>query len=237
MTFNISTARLAGFLYLALVLTGIYNLIYVPSRTIVTSEAQPTLALLLDNQTLFASGLATGLISYLVFLALAIVLWRALAPKGETLAAIMVALVAVSIPISFMAIGESLAILPMLDEARAASDFDRPAIAEDVYAALRANSATMKLATIFWGLWLFPFGLLAWRARLVPRVLAVLLMLGCFGYLAKFFGPLLIADFSDMVFVAYIGLPASIGEIGTCLWLALAGEWWMKRGQTPDSAS
>ena len=37
---------------------------------------------------------------------------------------------------------------------------------------------------VFWGLWLFPFGLLVYKSRFLPRILGVWLMLNCFAYLA-----------------------------------------------------
>ena len=37
---------------------------------------------------------------------------------------------------------------------------------------------------IFWGLWLFPFGLLVFRSGFLPRFIGVWLMINCFGYVA-----------------------------------------------------
>jgi hypothetical protein len=48
-------------------------------------------------------------------------------------------------------------------------------------------------------------------------------MLGCLGYLINFLGHSLIANYSKIGISSYIGLPASIGEIGTCLWLLIMG--------------
>lgn len=63
----------------------------------------------------------------------------------------------------------------------------------------------------------------------MPRVLAALLILGCFGYLADYFGPLLVANYAELPFVDLVGKPASLAEIGTCLWLLIMGDWSMRR--------
>jgi hypothetical protein len=42
-------------------------------------------------------------------------------------------------------------------------------------------------------------------------------MLGCFGYLINFIGDTLITNYSKIGIASYIQMPASIGEIGTCL--------------------
>jgi Domain of unknown function (DUF4386) len=49
---------------------------------------------------------------------------------------------------------------------------------------LRMHGQGMLANEIFWGLWLFPFGLMAYRSRFLPRILGVWLMLNCFAYLA-----------------------------------------------------
>jgi Domain of unknown function (DUF4386) len=70
---------------------------------------------------------------------------------------------------------------------------------------------------------LFPFGYLVFKSDFLPKILGVLLMLGCFGYLINFTGYTLISGYSKMGISFYISLPASIGEIGTCLWLLITG--------------
>jgi len=49
------------------------------------------------------------------------------------------------------------------------------------------------------------------------------LMLGCVGYLVDFLGQIMIPNYYDLGVSSYITLPASIGEIGICLWLLIAG--------------
>ncbi len=81
----------------------------------------------------------------------------------------------------------------------------------------------MRIVHIFSGLWLFPFGYLVFKSGFLPKILGVLLMLGCFGYLINFVGHTLILTYSKIGISTYIGLPASLGEIGTCLWLLIMG--------------
>lgn len=80
----------------------------------------------------------------------------------------------------------------------------------------------MLLAGTFWGLWLFPLGLLVWRSRVAPRALAVLLMLGCLGYLVQVVAGVFLIELGDP-WGALVSLPASLGEIGFCLWLVVFG--------------
>jgi hypothetical protein len=61
------------------------------------------------------------------------------------------------------------------------------------------------------------------RSGLLPKVLGVLLMLGCFGYLVDVFGATLFSEYSTTKLARFARVPASIGEIGTCLWLVIFG--------------
>ena len=40
---------------------------------------------------------------------------------------------------------------------------------------------------LFWGLWLLPFGYLVFKSGFLPKVLGILLMMGCLSYLVHFF--------------------------------------------------
>ena len=85
----------------------------------------------------------------------------------------------------------------------------------------------VAIAQIFWGLWLFPFGYLVFKSGYFPRILGVLLMIGCFGYLFDFFAFFLFPNFETTV-----SLVTGFGEIFFMLWLLIKGvdvERWERR--------
>jgi hypothetical protein len=79
------------------------------------------------------------------------------------------------------------------------------------------------LVSIFLGLWLLPFGYLVYRSGFLPKILDILLMRGCLGYLMNFTGNMLVKNYAVTGVAKFVSLPASIGEIGTCLWLLIVG--------------
>ena len=79
------------------------------------------------------------------------------------------------------------------------------------------------VSSIFWGLWLLPFGYLVFKSGFLPRILGTLLIIGCFGYLIDFLGRALFPSYPDTAIASYVTLPGSFGEIGTCLWLLIVG--------------
>jgi uncharacterized membrane protein YkvI len=72
------TARIAGWLYLLLALTGVYSLIYVPSTLIVSGDATATADNIASSELLFRTGILSGLISNVIFVLLVLALCRLL---------------------------------------------------------------------------------------------------------------------------------------------------------------
>jgi hypothetical protein len=214
MSAQITTARLAGIFYLLLIITGMFSLMYVPTQLVVTSDPALNLAQITAGQDLYALGILVGFICFTLYLVLVTVIYPALAPHGATWARLMVLFVATSVPISFLALAEQLQVLDLV-----AASVVPDGIADRVVAHIRGYYDLMAVASIFWGLWLFPLGLLAWRARMLPLVLAVALMLGALGFLIEFIAPMFFDGFHGSLLATIVGAPSSLGEIGTCLWL------------------
>ena len=69
------TARVAGLLYMLVVASGFFHLLYVPSRLLVPGNATATIGHLLAGETLFRLGILGGLICYTPFCSY---LWRSI---------------------------------------------------------------------------------------------------------------------------------------------------------------
>lgn len=216
-------ARTAGLLYLIVVLAGIFSIAYVPAQTQVAGDAAATVAKIASHQGLFRLGIAAGLICYTAFLLLPLALYRLLSPHGRTAATLMVALAAASVPLSFVNLQHKLDVLTLLGDGPYRHAFAPEALNAQVMLALQAYGNGILVAKLFWGLWLLPLGWLVFSSRQLPRVLGILLMLGCAGYVIDVFARLLAPGFAASPMAGYITLPATLGEIGTCLWLLVFG--------------
>ncbi|MFT3825170.1 MAG: DUF4386 domain-containing protein [Chitinophagaceae bacterium] len=215
------TARLAGLIYLVVVLTGMFSLAYVPSKLIVWEDAEKTFRNLSSETQLFRWGIASSLLCYLAFLLLPLVLYRVLQPVNETRAKLMVIFALVSVPISFLNLQHKFAVLDIINGTSYIKGMDSTQLQLLVMQHLEAYDSGILVVQLFWGLWLLPFGALVYRSGFLPKVLGVLLMLGCFGYLVNVFGRTIIPHFDASSIAKFIRLPASLGEIGTCLWLLI----------------
>jgi Domain of unknown function (DUF4386) len=220
---NKLTARIAGLLYLVVVLTGMFSLLYVPSKLIVSDNASLTFHNIASSESLFRLGIVSGLICYTSFLFLPVILYKLLKPVNENYAKLMVLLAVISVPISFINIQNKFTVLSLVRGSNYISSFSNDQIQSQVLLYLRQYDNGILIVSIFWGLWLFPFGYLVFKSGILPKILGVLLMLGCFSYLINFLGESLIPNYSKIGISSYISLPSGLGEIGTCLWLLIMG--------------
>jgi len=214
-------ARVAGLLYLIVVLTGFFSLAYVPSKLVVHGDPQATLERMAASEMLLRYGVASFLVEQVAFLFLAFALYRLLRAVDQVVATVMVLLVVTSVPLALMTVVERLNLLSLLDRSDVTHASDQLlALARSSF---DAYSHGLLVTSLFWGLWLFPFGFLVMRSRLLPRVLGVFLMIGCAGYVVDVLCGIVLPGYGDMAMANYMTLPAAIGEIGSCLWLLLAG--------------
>lgn len=220
---NKKTARIAGLLYLVVVLTGMFSLAYVPSQLIVWDNAAQTVSNITGSELLFRLGIVSSLICYTFFLFLPIVLYQLLKSVNKTHARVMVILAIVSVPISFINILNKFAVLSLISSSTLLKGAAIVEMQRQVMFYLDLYNSGILIVQIFWGLWLFPFGYLVYKSGFLPKFLGVLLMAGCFGYLLNFLGNSLLPNYGELGISSYVRLPASLGEIGTCLWLLIMG--------------
>lgn len=219
MTDESKIGRAAGVLYLVVVVTGIFSLIYVPSQITVSGDTYATADNIVTHSSLFRAGIAAFLLKQVAFLLLPFVLFKLLRSVSQEIAVLMVALVAVSVPIALISLVSRLNALDILN-----GDLGM-ALAPDqlqfqAMLSLNAYGNGLRVTTLFWGLWLLPFGYLVIRSGFLPRILGFLLVLGGLGYVGQVFWQVLLPEkgFPDSVL-----LLAAVGEIGTCLWLLVMG--------------
>src|SRR3954469_23927183 len=95
-------ARIAGFIYLSMVFTAPFSLIYVPSKLIVRGNAAATAANILAHETMFRLAIYGDLVGQVIFICLAVALYRLLGTVSKTWASLMVGLVLVSAAVGFL---------------------------------------------------------------------------------------------------------------------------------------
>jgi Domain of unknown function (DUF4386) len=223
MVSNKKTARLAGLLYLVVVITGVFGLLYVPSKLIVWDNAATTFTNIAGSETLFRLGILSNLTCYTFFVFLPLVLYKLLKQVNENHAKLMVILAIISIPISFILVLNKFAVLSLVSGENYLKVFSNEQLQAQVLFYLKQYENGIQVVSIFWGLWLFPFGYLVFKSGFLPKIPGILLMVGSICYLINFLGGFLIPGYHKTVISTLISLPESLSEIGICLWLLIMG--------------
>lgn len=222
MTSLSKNARIAGLLYILASVIGVVRLMYIPKRLFVYGNAAATAANIAGHESLFRWGIVSSVVGAVVWLFVPLALYRLLKGVDQTLAVLMVILGSLmQVPLYFVNIVTDAAALLFARGGGYLAVFDQPQ--RDAFARLFLNlHHQLDLANfVFAGLWLFPFGLLVYKSRFLPRVLGVWLMLACFAWLAFSFTGLLFPAYEGKAFS--ITQPVALGEVAAMLWLVIMG--------------
>jgi hypothetical protein len=214
-------ARVAGAVYLSMVFTGPFSLMYVPGKLIVRGNATATAANVLTHDTLFRFGIVAGLFGQVLFICLGVALYRLLSDVNKTWARLMVGFVLVASAVGFVNELNNLGALILFRGGEFLTVLDKAQLDALGMLFVRLHGQGNVIAEIFWGLWLFPFGLLVFRSGFLPRFLGVWLMINCFGYLVLSMTALFFPAYSDTVFLFL--QPVFFGELAIMLWLLIKG--------------
>ena len=214
-------ARVAGLLYLTL-MTAPLRLIYIPNKLIVSGNASATASNIAAHETLFRLGILSDLFTATMTLFLTLALYRLFKEVDLGLARLVVILGGLMVtPIYFLNTINDAAALLLVRGANFLSVFDQPQRDALAMLFLRLHGHGVLVNEVFWGLWLFPFGLLAYKSRFLPRILGVWLMINCFAYLADSVTGLLWPQYE--VTVSNWVFPIMFGELAMMLWLIIMG--------------
>ena len=221
MNSNRNPGRFAGLLYVLISIPGIFALIYVPGKLIVDGNATATASNIAAHETLFRLGIAANLISQILFMWVALALYDLLKEVSRRQAALMLTLIVVPVPIVLLNELNAIAALILVRGADFLSIFEKPQRDSLALLFLNLHSYGFDITAIFWGLWLFPLGLLVYRSGFIPRLLGVLLMLNSFTFPVNSFTSLLLPQYENIV--SRWMKPLSFAELLFMFWLLIMG--------------
>src|SRR5215475_144731 len=218
---TVKVARIAGAIYLSMVVTGPFSLIYIPGKLIVRGNATATASNILAHDTMFRFGIVAGLFGQVLFICLAVALYRLLGDVSKTWARMMFGLVVVAAAVGFVIELNNLGALILFRGGEFLSVFDKTQLDALGMLFIRLHGQGIMMAEIFWGLWLFPFGLLVFRSGFLPRWIGVWLMINCFGYVVLSMTALFFPAYNDKAF--FYMQPVLFGELAIMLYLLIRG--------------
>ncbi len=222
MTSTRNPGRVAGFLYLLLVVLAPIRLMYIPSTLIVRGNASATAEKIVAHEMLFRLGMVSDLLCGVILIFLTLALYRLFKGVDHNLAVLMVILGGVMpATIDFLNVLNDAAALVLVRGADFLTVFDKSQKDALAMLFLRLHHQEIVAAEILWGLWLFPLAILIYKSRFLPRFLGVWLIINGFAYLAISFTGLLLPQYENTV--SNVAFPALLGEMALMLWLVIRG--------------
>jgi len=218
---TVKAARIAGVIYLAMVIVAPFSMLYVPGKLIVRGNATSTAENILAHETMFRLSIFGDLIGHVIFICLAVALYRLLTNMDKTWAILMVSFVLVSAAVGYLNALNNIAAVILFRGGEFLDVIDKTQRDALGMLFVRLHSQGEFISEILWGVWLFPFGLLVYRSGFLPRLLGVWLIVACFAWIALSITALF---FPSHYGAAFTWLqPAFFAEMAIMLWLLIRG--------------
>ena len=195
-------------LYPIWAVVGLFSIMYVPSLLIVAGDATTTASNIMANESLFRMGIAGSLITQLIQIVVVLVLYQLFKSVDKNHALLMVIFALVGVPITMLNTLNKIAALLLLNNANQMMFF------------LNLNEQGIFIASIFWGLWLFPLGYLIYKSDYFPKIFGILMAIAGFGYLIGSFTYFLLPSYEAIIQVSDL---MTMGEIFFMIWVVLKG--------------
>lgn len=215
-----ATARRAGAVYFVFMIVALIGEFLLPAF-MVPGDAAATARNIAAGELAYRIGILTGLVTLVLFIFLVVILHKLLKDVDKSHAMLMVLLVAIGVAVSFANGLNKFAPLVLLHGADYLSVFTKPQLDALTLGFLRLHSSGAAVSTAFWGLWLFPFGILLIRSGLFPRILGILLLIAGSAYLMTSFTSIVLPAYKQVV--SQIMMPLYFGEVPIIFWLLIKG--------------
>lgn len=216
------SARLAGLLYLLVVLVAPYRLIWLPNTLFVSGDAAATVANISAHETLFRFGLAADLVCGTLQAFMVLALYRLLGEVNRRHGIAMLLLGGALVPaLYFFNVINDAAALLLVHGGNALAAFDPAQRAALATLFLHLHGQTVGAAEWLWGLWLFPLALLVLRSGFLPRLFGYGLILNGLAYAIQSLAWAVLPDWQDRL-SSLLG-PLQFVEVLFMLWLLVLG--------------
>jgi hypothetical protein len=216
------SARIAGLLYLLLAITGGFGIMYIPSSIQVTGDAAATANNIVTSEFTFRLSMISNLVSSVLYIFLALVLSRLFKEVDAKHVKLMLSLVIIAVPIGIFNVINLIAAQSLAGGTDFLSTFEQEQRNDLALFFLNLYNSGLSLAGIFWGLWLYPFGILVIKSKFIPKIIGILLIIGCFAYVLDSFVALLYPEYKEML-SPFLMLPLAIGEFSIIFWFLIKG--------------
>jgi hypothetical protein len=214
-------ARIAGFLYLIVIVGGAFAELFVRGRLVVHGDAAATAHNILAHPLLYRSGFAIELFYCVCNVPLTVIFYNLFKVVDLSVTLMMVILDLVVNTIESISLLAHYAPLILLGGGHHLSAFSVEQLQAASYVSVQLFEHGFALALVFFGFDCFAMAYLIYRSRFLPRFIGVLLAVEGLGYIVNSFALFLAPALQPRIFPYFAA--SAIAEVVLCLWLLTMG--------------
>lgn len=203
--------------------TAGFSLVYVRPQILVSGDAAATVTNLVVLESLFRASIASYVLSQIFALFFGLTIFRLFRGVNQTLSALFLSSLLLSAAIGVVNALNNLGALLVVTNPDYMKAFQPEQIQALAMVFLRMNNFGIGLMELFTALYMFSFGLLIIKSGYLPRVLAVLMMIGACAFPVNTFTKILIPNFHPALLTQLTMILNAFGAPGTMLWLLIKG--------------
>jgi len=230
-------ARIAGGLYLVVIVGGLFAEIFVRGRLVVYGDAAATAHNIMTHQLLYRRGLAVEVFYLVCNVPITIIFYALFKVVNRNVALLEAIFGLLSTAVEGVSLLAHYAPLVLLGSDRYLSAFTAEQLQAAAYLSLQLFEGGFAISLVFFGFDCLALAYLIVRSTFFPRLIGALLAVEGVGYLVNSFALFLAPELQTRIFPYF--MPMAIAEIALCLWLlamgvnvqrwneqaAAAGEW------------
>jgi len=218
-------ARIAGIGYLIIIVSGIFAEFFVRSKLIIPGDAGTTAVNILASEALFRAGIVSDLIMLIFDVMVAAALYILLVPVNKGLSMLAAFFRLMHSAVYGITLLNLVFVLQVLGGNSYLAVFNSDQLNALAMLFLQGHNYGYLIGLIFFGIHCLLLGYLIFKSGYIPKILGILMMIACFGYLTDSFAQIFLSNYSDYaaIFMAIVGIPAIIAELSLCLWLLFKG--------------
>ncbi len=215
-------ARIAGVLYLIIIVLGIFGEMFVRAKLIVAGNATATATNIMASEILWRLGSSGQLVMLLCAIPLALIMYVFLRPVDKSVAILALLFNCVAIAVEALNNLQLFTVLQQLSGADYLTVFEPQQLHALATLAIKTHGLGYSISLLFFGFNGLAWGYLIYKSGFFPKIIGIMLVICWLCYAVNSFAWFLAPKVGAVLFPAIV-LPCFIAELSLCLWLLFKG--------------
>jgi len=219
---NKNLARIAGFCYLIVIVTGLFSEVFVRQALRVPNDAMATALNIQTNEMLFRWGFVADLVNFVVGIPTILIIYHFFKKSNKIILQMALALVIIQTAIIAVNLLNQITPLLLLGNETYLNTFDQNQLATLSLLSLNIQSQGYGIGLVFFGFYCILIGYVIFKTNAIPKIIGIAYATAGLCYLINSLTMFLSKGFANPLFM-YFAIPIFVGELSLCLWLLVKG--------------